>query len=59
MYKKTDRLPINIVNRIKPLHEEITILKDVNQSRYKHIRYTIFKIPKEIDFTFENTRKCK
>lgn len=58
-YKKTDRLPVNIVNRIKPLHEERTILKDVNQSKYKHIRYTIFKIPKEINFTLEDTRKCK
>lgn len=58
-YKQTDRLPVNIVNRLKPLHEQTTILKDINQSRYKHIRFTIFKISKDLNFTLDNTRKCK
>lgn len=58
-YKKTDRLPINIVNKIKPLHEQTVELKDIKRRSYKHIRLTIYTISKDLNFTMENTRQCK
>lgn len=57
-YKKTDRLPINLVNKIKPLHKQIVKLKDVKLNSYKHIRFTIYTISKDLNFTMVNTQQC-
>jgi len=58
-YKKTDRLPINLVNKIKPLHEQTVILKDIKRKDYKHIRLTIYTISKDLNFTMKYNQVCK
>jgi hypothetical protein len=58
-YKKTDRLPINIINKLKPLHEQTVTLRNIKIKSYKHIRMTIYTISRKLNFTMENTRKCK
>jgi hypothetical protein len=58
-YKKTDRLPINIINKLKPLHEQAVTLRNIKRKTYKHIRMTIYTISRKLDFTMENSRKCK
>ena len=58
-YKKTNKLPINILNKIQPLHEQTVKLKDIKRKAYKHIKLTIYTISKDLNFTLEHTKKCK
>jgi len=59
IYKKTDRLPINLVNKIRPLAQEKIEMKDLKVNEFRGFSLTIFSIPKNTDFETQIKTKCK
>ena len=59
IYKKTDKAPKDIVNRIKPLDIQDINMTDLKQGEAREFFTTVYKVPKDVNFTSEITDECK
>jgi len=57
-HKTSLRGPITFVNKLKPIYQKRIVFKDIKQKEYKHISYTIYSIPKDINFSVSIDTKC-
>ena len=59
VYKKTDKAPKDIVNRIKPLDVHNIKIENLKKGKSKEFFVTVRKVPKDTNFTTEITDECK